>query len=398
LSFHDKAFFLSSKYLQKTVPIFCRIFAQHYSDMKLLPTFLVFFLFQHTLAAQTAVASDTTIYEAAEMMPYPILKNCQAEFHTGWTVDSVKRCSETQLLNLLSANIQYPNEAREQNIQGTVVLNFVVEPNGRVSTIQLLKDIGGGCGAEAIRVLKAFDEAGLRWSPASSGGRPVRVKYTIPLRFRLQEALPYYITDAGDTVYTQVDNEPFFRAGVDSLIQFVFQQLVYPEAWEDSCKTGVFEMATIVKANGTITIENVLDFNDLGLDFQWEAMRLANKMNGMWSPANYEGKPVPFAVPIRVLFKSDKAGCETANANFDKAMLLSDEGAALLEAEKPEEAIKKWTDALALQPGNCEILYYRGTTLLNLKRREDACQDFNLVKDIMGVTWFESLRRLVCGQ
>ena len=361
-------------------------------------TFFGFFfsLFAAALSAQTAVA-DTTVYNVAEQMPYPLVKSCNRDLHPGWTEDSVRRCAEIQLLTILSHNIRYPEEARKNNTEGTVVVTFVVEPDGKMSNYKILKDIGQGCGDESLRVLQALEEVGLRWQPAKRGGQTVRMRHSLPLRFKLQEALPYYLNARGDTIYSVYDTAPDFKGGMDSLISFVLNRLQYPPEYLDSCKTGVIEMALTIRDDGSIDVDNQLDFNNLGSEFQWEALRLANRTEGYWIPAQYQGLPVNTTLPLRVLFKSGKRGCATANERFDKATLLADEGAALFEQNKPEGAIKKWSDALALQPGNTEWMYYRGTTLLNSGKREEACVDFNRVKEILGITWFESVRKLVCG-
>jgi len=351
-------------------------------------------LLTHT-SAQT---SDTTIYEVAERLPLPLLASCRPELHPDWTEDSIRRCADAQLLAIVSKNIRYPEEARQANIEGTVVASFIVEPSGRLTQVRILKDIGGGCGAEAVRVLEALDEAGLRWVPAVREGKPVRMRQALPLRFRLQEALPYYIGDQGDTIYVEVETFPRFQEkGDDALDAFVLQALQYPSEYRDSCKTGVIEMSLIIRPNGSVEIENQLDFSNLGMDFQWEAVRLANRTTGQWTPATYREKPVATTVPLRALFKSDKPGCKKTNEAFDKAMLLAGEGGQLTAAEQPEKALEKWNQALALQPNNTELLYYRGSTLLSLDRREEACADFGRVREILGTTWFEQLRRLVCG-
>ncbi len=371
---------------------------ESFFDMK--SSVLTFFLSISSffLVAQTEL--DTSIYNIADVMPFPLLKNCIPERHANWNgnVDSIRRCAETQLFSILAANIRYPEEARTNNIQGSVVVSCVIEPsNGRMTHLKLLKDIGGGCGTEALRVLQALDEAGLRWQPGLLAGKPVRVQHALPIRFRLQAALPYYISDEGDTIYTDIDKVADFKGGVDSLLKFLVNQLEYPNAWEDSCKTGVIEMAAIIKTNGSLKVYNQLDFSDLGMDFQFEALRLTRRSAGMWIPAQHEGKLVNSTLPLRVIFKSDAAGCATANANFDRAMILADEGATLLEQDKPEEAIQKWNEALLLQPNNCELLYYRGTANMNQNRRDEACKDYNRVKELLGITWFEEIRRLVCG-
>ncbi len=369
---------------------------ESFFDMR--PLVLTFFLsfFGIFLAAQTE--TDTTVYSITDEMPYPLLKKCAPNNHPGWTIDSIRRCAESQLFSLLAANIRYPTSARDSNLQGSVVVSGIIEPgSGRMTNLILLKDIGGGCGAESIRVLKALDEAGLRWRPGVLSGKQVRVRQALPIRFRLQEALPYYVSTEGDTIYNELDKAADFQGGVDSLLNYLVNQLVYPPAWKDSCKTGVIEMAALVQKDRTLKISNQLDFSNLGMDFQFEALRLTRRSAGMWIPAEYKGKLVNSTLPLRVVFKSEAPGCATANADFDRSMILADEGATLLEANKTEEAIQKWNEALALQPDNCELLYYRGTANMNLNRRELACKDYNRVKELLGITWFEEIRRLVCG-
>ena len=341
--------------------------------------------------------ADTTIYTVVEQLPVPLFKSCRPDQHPNWNADSIRHCAETQLLSILAQNIIYPEAARQSNIQGTVVTTFVVEPNGRITQIGIMKDIGGGCGDEAVRILKALDDAGMRWEPAKIGGKAVRMKQVLPLRFRLKEEDPFHITSEGDTIYVVYEKGPEYRQGWDSLARFVINRLEYPDNWVDSCKTGIIEMALLIRPDGSVEVASQIDYNSLGMDFQWQAIRLANRSSGQWTPALYNGHPVTTTFPLRVMFKSPEAVCNKANERFDQAMLLADEGAALSEKDDNEGAIAKWTQALALHPGNTEILYYRGTALLQLNRREEACQDWTEIKKRMGVTWFEQIRRLVCG-
>lgn len=359
---------------------------------------LTFFLLLISLSLVGQDVADTTVYHVADVQPYPMFKSCNSAVHAGWNTDSSRVCGENQLFAILAQNIRYPEEARNNNLQGTVVVSCIVEPeSGRMSSLKLLKDIGGGCGNEALRVLKALDTLGLRWQPGILNGKAVRVQHALPIRFKLQEALPYYLTFEGDTIYNTFDKQADFKGGLDSLISFIINRLDYPTSWEDSCKTGVIEMATIIQTDGTLKVMNQLDFNNLGMDFQFEALRLARKSGGLWIPAEYGGKAVNATLPLRVVFKSDAPKCADINEKFDQAMLLADEGATLLEQEKTDEAIQKWTKALELQPDNCEVLYYRGTAYMNQNKKEDACKDYNRIKEIIGITWFEDIRRLVCG-
>lgn len=88
---------------------------------------------------------------------------------------------ESELMKYLAKNISYPNIARENNIQGTVVLSFVVGKDGNISDITVLRDLGGGCTKEAIRVVQSMP----KWSPGEAQGHPVKVRYVLPIRFKL---------------------------------------------------------------------------------------------------------------------------------------------------------------------------------------------------------------------
>ncbi len=78
-------------------------------------------------------------------------------------------------------NLRYPEEARREGIQGTVFVSFVVEKDGSISNVKVLRGIGGGCDEEAVRVAEMMP----RWEPGHQRGEPVRVQFSMPVRFRL---------------------------------------------------------------------------------------------------------------------------------------------------------------------------------------------------------------------
>ncbi len=88
---------------------------------------------------------------------------------------------EAELMKFLNKNIEYPALAKENNIQGVAVLTFVVNKDGSVSDVAIVKEIGGGCGKEAVRVVKTMP----KWSAGEANGHPVKVRFTLPVRFRL---------------------------------------------------------------------------------------------------------------------------------------------------------------------------------------------------------------------
>ena len=88
---------------------------------------------------------------------------------------------ERALLEYVFKNIKYPQIARETGIQGRVFVGFVVEPDGSVSNVKILRGIGGGCDEEAMRVIKSLP----KWKPGKQRGKAVRVSYQIPVVFKL---------------------------------------------------------------------------------------------------------------------------------------------------------------------------------------------------------------------
>ncbi len=86
------------------------------------------------------------------------------------------------LLNYFSNNIRYPRIALETGIEGTVYVSFVVEPDGRISNVELARGIGGRCDEEAIRVVRNMPA----WNPGMQGNQPVRVLFTVPVKFEIK--------------------------------------------------------------------------------------------------------------------------------------------------------------------------------------------------------------------
>lgn len=96
-----------------------------------------------------------------------------------------KACADQNLLKYIYANIQYPAMARENGIEGMAVVSFVVDKNGKLTDLNILRDPGGGCGREALRVIKNMNKMSDRWTPGKQRGKAVRVRYNLPVRFKL---------------------------------------------------------------------------------------------------------------------------------------------------------------------------------------------------------------------
>ena len=89
----------------------------------------------------------------------------------------------------IQENIRYPQLALENGIEGRVYVIFVVEEDGSITDPRVLRDIGGGCGQEAVRIVKMMP----KWKPGTQLGTPVRVQYPLPVNFVLPEDRPRII-------------------------------------------------------------------------------------------------------------------------------------------------------------------------------------------------------------
>ena len=113
---------------------------------------------QKTVVSQT----DPKVFDTVEQMPeYPGGMQAMIEF--------------------LQANMKYPEDAAKQKVEGRVMVQFVVETDGSVTDVHVAKQVFPSLDAEAIRVVQAMP----KWTPGKDKGRVVRVKYNLPIVFRM---------------------------------------------------------------------------------------------------------------------------------------------------------------------------------------------------------------------
>jgi len=109
------------------------------------------------------VDSSMKIYEAAEQMP-------------------MYQKGNFALQDFIKENLEYPRQAQLSNIQGTVMVSFVVEPSGLPTNVCVTKSVGGGCDQEALRIIQM-----IKWYPAKNGDKLVRAQMSYPIYFVLND-------------------------------------------------------------------------------------------------------------------------------------------------------------------------------------------------------------------
>lgn len=122
-------------------------------------------IFMSSAIAQTdSTMQPERVYEFVEQMP---------EFPGGMAA----------LFEYVGVNIHYPQAALDSSIEGVVYLKFIVREDGSISNITILRDIGAGCGEEAVRVVGSMP----KWLPAKQNDKPVAVFYKLPIKFTIEE-------------------------------------------------------------------------------------------------------------------------------------------------------------------------------------------------------------------
>ena len=133
-----------------------------------------------------AQEEETKVFDMVEQMPS--FAGCTYEVTVRTADGQIKKqqktCPEGQggLFQFLADHIKYPAIAEENGVQGRVIVTFVVERDGSIADVNVVKSVDPGLDKEAVRVTKSMPN----WNPGKIKGEPVRVKYTMPVTFRLQ--------------------------------------------------------------------------------------------------------------------------------------------------------------------------------------------------------------------
>ncbi len=130
----------------------------------------------------TDVPTEEVEVEIKDEGPKVIETPVQAEIFTVVEEQPGYPGGEESRIRFLQENIKYPEEAKELGIQGKVFVTFVVEADGSITDVRVLRGIGGGCDEEALRVVRSMP----RWVPGKQRGVPVRVQFNLPIKFTLQ--------------------------------------------------------------------------------------------------------------------------------------------------------------------------------------------------------------------
>ena len=245
-------------------------------------------------------AQDRELFKVVEDMPrFP---GCE---ESTISKEDKTQCSRQKMLEFIYTNLKYPREARKLGIDGIAVIQMVVEKDGSITSIEIIRNPGGGTGEEARRVIELMPT----WIPGKQRGQNVAVQYTLPIKYKL-EGGDNVAEEKKDEIATDVDQKPLYaNAGTEeesntNLINFVFENVTYPKDAIQNNIEGIAVIKFIINTQGNI--ENIRLVKSPGWGIDKSVLSMMDKMKEMdspWEPAMKENDKVNFEYVLPVKFK-----------------------------------------------------------------------------------------------
>ncbi|RDC65105.1 M56 family metallopeptidase [Adhaeribacter pallidiroseus] len=203
--------------------------------------------------------------------------------------------------------MKYPEAAKKANLEGNVIAQFVITKEGKITDVQIVKSLSPETDAETKRVIALMPN----WQPGKQDGKPLNVKYTLPIRFALN---PSNSTGASnqltpqnnpnEPIFTQVEQNPQFSGGLEKMYQFLGTNIKYPKAAVQANLEGMVVAKFQVTKAGKI--KDIKIEKSLSPETDAEAKRVISMMP-TWEPGKQNGKPVNVEYTLPIKFSLDAA-------------------------------------------------------------------------------------------
>ena len=222
------------------------------------------------------------------------------------------------LMEYLSKNIKYPEAAMKKGIQGRGIVQFVVEKDGSITNVKILRGVDPELDKEAVRVVSAMP----KWKPGTQRGEAVRVRFTVPVMFRLTEAkIPVKyapienknnelvvvgyapegttVPEEG-TIFEVVEQMPEYPGGMPAMMEFISKNIKYPAAAQKAKIQGRVTIQYIVNTEGNLITTR--DLRSAAPLLDAEAIRLTTIMP-KWKPGMQRGQAVNVKYTVPIMFR-----------------------------------------------------------------------------------------------
>lgn len=222
---------------------------------------------------------------------------------------------EKALLNFLDS-IEYPKEAMDNNIEGSVFLRVIIEKDGSIGAVEVAKS------SRSI----LLDESAIahvrnmpQWKPGRQNGKLVRVQYYVPIRFKLTDEeslffgmeeiseMPEFSELSSDTIiFTMVEEMPEYPGGQDGLMKYL-ASIIYPSKAKENDIVGTVYAKFVIEKDGEV--RNVEVARSSGAGILDSAVVSHVQAMPAWKPGIQRGKPVrvQYVVPVKFFLAGGKS-------------------------------------------------------------------------------------------
>ena len=329
------------------------------------------FLFLFFLMSGEAFCQDRSgaqIYDVAQQMP---------EYPGG----------EDSMWRFINANIQYPDSAVRHNIQGRIVVGFVVNEDGSISDIKIRKGLSWDIDSEGIRVIKLFP----RFTPGKQDGKAVKVRFNLPMSFKVK---PIPIDTVRD--FKVVEHMPEFPGGEDAMMKFIQKNIQYPDLERDMDIQGRVVLGFIVNEDGSLSDIKVRKSVSPSIDA--EAIRVV-KLFPKFKPGTQQGKPVRVQFTLPVMFKLATdvlGGQEKERSSYPLQRDIPgvyDKVTVMPEYPGGKDKLLDFLQKNVVYPEDAQVVNIEGVVVVSFVVNEDgSLSDFAIAQEAYSSLNIEALR------
>lgn len=214
------------------------------------------------------------------------------------------------LKEFIKEEMIYPQKALQNKTEGTVVLSFIVKPDGSITDLKITKSVSKEIDREATRIFNK-----ILWYPATELGKPIAYLHLFEIKFSIKKylklckargykyfAYPYQPVDSSNTVYplndTDVPPKPIFTGKNYNFISFMANNLKYPDAAFKQNVSGMVKLKFVVEPSGRIS--NIIIEKSVGGGCTEEAIRVVKLIK--WNPGLLNNKAVRTFMSLEITF------------------------------------------------------------------------------------------------
>lgn len=222
-------------------------------------------------------------------------------------------CAKKRMMNYIYHHLAHPLEAILKHTAGQVVIQFIVEKDSSIKNIEITRDIGNGCGQAAVDVVESMNNMDKKWRPGYHKGKPVRVKYTLPVKFI--EVYNILDSEKWSVEYIPVfsDCEPSnsmedaIKCNNLELKNYISDNLTYPDEAYNAGVEGVVQVGFIIEKDGSVSsIKIIHSLSDVCDRAALQVIQSMNDLDYGWEPAQLNKKYVDYFYTYDVEFNLKK--------------------------------------------------------------------------------------------